>query len=538
MCPVWFVFLLLAALKPESIAAVHENNTGLNFIAVFPENIAYYHPSHPQNQVQITALYDNTQVIIKQSSYDTSYLTLTAAEKRDIILGKKLEMRKQDISDRTLQITSTKIITVHAISLKDNSVQTALVIPTDKLGTEYFIPPIPTIQGTTDSDMVTTSVTEKGPFRIIVVNADQDNKITVEGAMPSEVLLQPYQNTQILLNADAALRTVKTDQPAAVLFGHTCAMRHNCSCGMLYTLLPPAEKKKLNYFIPPVLAKDAEAETFVLLSEGKSTKVEAFNPKSPLVRTSGTAVLYRPGLLLTLIPETDFGSCYAVNFISNMINRAVIIVHKDFIYGIHVQHLPLESPEWETLKGTEFVSTHITLLSGKTIIWHSHSKMAVYFLGQKDSTLFGNPAAMISKTPDFRGCAVIPEVVQIGEEAASWQESLKYCKDNNMELVSISEAKLQEQIKEKIMQANNDNLREVWIGMRRSSLNGEWYWLNKDTVESTNWDEGEPGTVQDGQCVSMSLETGKNFVWSDKDCCHAARPVCYSSPVLLPMYWS
>eukprot|EP00064_Thunnus_orientalis_P023895 superscaffoldBa00009545_g24156 len=535
MYPVLLLFLLLAALNPECTATVPENSTGLNFIVAFPENIAYYHPAPHKNQVYITALYDNTQVTITQYIYHTTTITLGAGETQDFLLDARLELKKKEISNNTLQITSTKDITVHAISLKSNSVQTALVIPTDKLGTEYFIPPIPTIQGTTDPvDIVTTSVTERGPFRLIVVNADQQNKVTVEGKL-DEVPLQPYQSIQILLNAEAALRAVKTDQPAAVLFGHTCAMRHNCSCGMLYTLLPPAKEKKLKFFIPPVLAKDAEAETFVLLSEKQSYKVDPFNLDSPLVETSGTAVLYRPSLLLPLIPETDFASCYVVNFIPNMQNFAVIVVHKDFTDGVHVRSLPLESPEWQTLKGTEFVSTRVTLATGKSIIWHDSSKMAVYFLGMKGNALFGNPAPIISNTPDFRGCVLIPEVVKIGEVADGWRESLKYCRDNNLELVSFSTAQLRKQIYDRIIQAKNDSLQEAWIGMRRSSLTGEWYWLDQAPVNSTNWEEGEPGTVQDGQCVIMSLETSKNFGWSDKDCCRAARPVCYGSPVLLPM---
>lgn len=84
------------------------------------------------------------------------------------------------------------------------------------------------------------------------------------------------------------------------------------------------------------------------------------------------------------------------------------------------------------------------------------------------------------------------------------------------------------------MPAKKDKVQNVWIGMRRSSLTGEWYWLSGKPVNDTNWAEGEPGTVQDGQCAIMSLEHEKDPGWSDEDCCKDARPVCYSSPVFLP----
>ncbi|XP_041799330.1 C-type lectin lectoxin-Phi1-like [Chelmon rostratus] len=161
--------------------------------------------------------------------------------------------------------------------------------------------------------------------------------------------------------------------------------------------------------------------------------------------------------------------------------------------------------------------------------------MAVYFVGNKGNAWFGNPAAVISKTPDFRGCILLPEVVKIGEVAGGWRESLKYCKDNDLELVSFPGARLQRHIYQKITQAKNDSLQDVWIGMRRSSQTGDWYWLNRDPVNDTDWAEGEPGAVQDGQCVIMSVKNGEDFGWSDEDCCKDAHPVCYSSPTFLHM---
>lgn len=118
--------------------------------------------------------------------------------------------------------------------------------------------------------------------------------------------------------------------------------------------------------------------------------------------------------------------------------------------------------------------------------------------------------------------------------AGGWQKSLKYCKDNDLELVSFPDTQLQKQIYEKIVQVNNASLQELWIGMRRTSQTGEWYWMNKEPVTDTDWAEGEPGTVHDGQCAILSLNS-KGFGWRDAECCKDAHPVCYRSPVLLPM---
>lgn len=358
-----------------------ENSTGLKFVFAFPENIAYYHPVQPENKVQITALHNNTEVTFIQYTFTTLTKILGAGQIQDFIFDSRLELLKSEITEKTLQITSTKPITVHAIIQKANSVQTALVIPTDKLGKKYLVPPVPEIQGTTrPADKVTEAVTERNPFKLIIVNADQDNKVTVEGAEMPEVLLEPHQIAQIWVKQ---LQVVKAEQPVAVLFGHPCAIRSNCTCGLLYTMLPPVQEEKLKFYIPPALAEKAEGETFVLLSEESATTVKAFNPDSPLVEITGTAVLYRPGLLLTLIPETDFAACSAVRAIPDAENFAVIVVHKDLTDGVRVGSLPLQSPVWQDLKGTDYVSTRVVLAAGKNVIWHASSKMAVYFLGKK-----------------------------------------------------------------------------------------------------------------------------------------------------------
>ncbi|KAM6994265.1 low affinity immunoglobulin epsilon Fc receptor-like [Tautogolabrus adspersus] len=158
--------------------------------------------------------------------------------------------------------------------------------------------------------------------------------------------------------------------------------------------------------------------------------------------------------------------------------------------------------------------------------------MAVYFWGSKGGTLFGNPAPVISESPDYRGCIVTPEVVHIGDKADGWRESLKYCEDQEMKLISFPNADHQKQIYETINKIKDDSLRRVWIGMRRSSLTGEWYWLSKEPVNSTNWAEGEPGTGKEGQCAIMRADSSTDFGWSDEDCCSDARPVCHSPPIL------
>lgn len=377
------------------------DTVGQNFTVVFPENIASYYPSPPTNMVKITALKNGTTVQLQQYG-NPKQQALDAGDVWNFTANATLELGKQNISSNTLTINSNKDITVQAISLKQDSLQTAVVIPTDQLGTTYLIPPIPTIPGTNNpQDLVVQTVTERGPFRIIIVNGvQQQNNVTVRGLKTREVSLQSGQVAQIWLDESARFKNVMAEKPVAVLFGHPCAIQRNCSCGLLYTILPSAPGRTLKYLVPPFLAQDAEGETRVLLAQNGSTSVQPYDSSSLMYDVAGTAVLYRPGLLLPLIPTANFACCFVVTAfpaISN--NYAVIVVSSNVTKGVRVGNDSISSADWMKLEGTSYSSIQVTLSLGKTVIWHTSSKMAVYFGGNNGSTLFGNQAPVVSSSP-------------------------------------------------------------------------------------------------------------------------------------------
>lgn len=321
---------------------------------------------------------------------------MNGGESREFILDARLEMSNLNISNgSTLQITSNNNITVNAISYRNNSVQSALVVPTTKLGTSYLIPPTPNIPGTTDVN-VTTDVTERAPFKLIIMNTDKPNTVTVQGRTTTTVQLLPNQTAFIWLQQQDAFQTVTADQPVAAIFGHTCAMRVNCTCGLLYAMLPPFQDGNQNYIIPPILANQ-DGTTSLLLSDRKS--VVPFNPGSLQVQSTNAVILYRPGFLLTLIAEADFSTCFAVSAIVDMQTFAVIMVNKANANGVYVGTSSLQSEPWKPVTGTDYVWTQIKVLQGQKVIWNKWNKMAVYFGGTKGTALFGNPAPIISKIP-------------------------------------------------------------------------------------------------------------------------------------------
>ncbi|KAK5604851.1 hypothetical protein CRENBAI_008937 [Crenichthys baileyi] len=528
------VFLLLAAQIPASQTLT---STGKEFIVVFPENIAYYHPSSPENKIWITALHNDTVITMSPSPAEELPQNLAAGEtksfERTEELGKldfnnnliSTPFKVFSISDKSIRITSSKDVVVQAISIRKRSVQSALVIPADKLSMKYFLPPVPEIEGTTDQGVLVVNVTERGPFRLIIINPSNDTvKVAIKGGDEISGDIESGKVAQIWVNNTSTPQFVEADKPVAVFFSHPCAMQYDCTCGLLHAMLPPAKNHTVKFPVPPVLAEQAS----ILLSDQHSRRREHFRSHSAVVQSAGTAILYRPTLLLTLIPEEEFGSCFVVPFIENKKNFLIIVVHNEHKDGIHIGKVPLKNADWLELNGTDYVSTNISTSSPNTFVWHTSSTMAVYFVGNENNTWFGNPAPVVSVTPDFRGCAVTPEVIKILDDANSWQNSIQSCEDTGLNLISLSNNSLQKQVCSKLPK---NGVQKVWIGMRRSSMTGDWYWLNNDPFNNTNWAPGEQ--VGDGQCGVMSLKSSSNCGWNDEDCCKAIHPVCYRDPVIL-----
>lgn len=118
--------------------------------------------------------------------------------------------------------------------------------------------------------------------------------------------------------------------------------------------------------------------------------------------------------------------------------------------------------------------------------------------------------------------------------AGGWRESLRYCQSLQLQLISLSRRPHQAQVYSKVLQEQDAGPTDLWIGMRRSSRSGRWYWLSNDPVTDTDWAEGEPGALDHAQCAVLTRRRS-SFAWRDENCCRSAHPVCYKDPVLLPV---
>ncbi|KAK7886454.1 hypothetical protein WMY93_026075 [Mugilogobius chulae] len=504
---------------------------GTKFVAVFPENIAYYHPSAPVNKVRVTAMHGATTITV---TYDSNLGigniqdTLQSGDIRDIPIDAKSELDKKNSSNVVI-ITGTNNISVEIVSQKNNSIQSALLLPVDLLGKEYQVPPIPNIQGTTSTASdVNNEVTERTQFKLILVNPFKDeNTITVGG---SSVTLQENQMVQVWVEQGmiGVNKVVSGTGKFLAVFSHSCAVQFNCTCGLLYTPLQPKATTTLTFMVPPPLYQGASS---YLLKTYDGVTEQFTSSSATLFHHQGSVVLQRPGLLLNLIPVEEFGSCFVIYTVADTTNWAVIMAPTNSTQ--HVKISPTTAVSWTAMAGTNFSHAEVSLSlnSGKHIIYHESALMAVWFLGKKvTGAWFGNPAARLSIYPDYRGCAVVPEELVVLPAEESWQKSIQACKDKGLELISLKNEEFQNHIYDKL-QSDKDGLTEVWMGLRKSSYTGRWYWISDEPLEHVDWAHGSPTDDDEGHCARINVT--QRAGWTLHECCSLGRPVCYKLPVLL-----
>ncbi|KAK6269364.1 hypothetical protein J4Q44_G00393300 [Coregonus suidteri] len=471
------------------------------------------------------------------------------------------ELKRSKFSNQTLHVTSNNNISVLAISQRGESIQTMVVPPLESLGTEYHVPLIPEMKPTQPQIDPRNRL-----FSLIIINHKETNKVTISGPAGEDktVSLQPFQLVQLWLNRSLPEPHVSADHPVAVLYGHPCATVTNCTCSFLFNPLYPVTAWGSEYLVHPSFENGALNETTFLLTTNQSVSLLSgppteplqlqsshelpFNPFLPggssLVKTSSpvSLTLLRPGLLLSLIPTHSFSSCYLLHSLNAVKNQALLVAPTAQTEGVHQGNTALDVT-WTPMMGTEYSWALIDFGTEyrKHVIWHSSSKMAAYYLGEVNGMVFGNPADSLSTDPDSKGCLLRPEVVSLGDEQGGWPESLKYCQDQGYSLVSLNTEDFLLHVTNKLMesgtqaQGQTQTQGQVWIGLRRSSLTGQWYWLSKAAVSFTHWAKGEPGTPMQGQCTMMTLDPQGNYTWSDKSCCEALPAVCYREPLHFPL---
>ncbi|XP_056089252.1 C-type mannose receptor 2-like [Rhinichthys klamathensis goyatoka] len=93
----------------------------------------------------------------------------------------------------------------------------------------------------------------------------------------------------------------------------------------------------------------------------------------------------------------------------------------------------------------------------------------------------------------------------------TWTGALKYCRDEDMDLVSVDSPEIQLRVENVSSMASTAH---VWLGLRHSCVLGLWFWVNGQTLCYEHWDPGH-GTGEEN-CIttvrSGAIQTS-NQLW-------------------------
>ncbi|XP_051951652.1 macrophage mannose receptor 1-like [Xyrauchen texanus] len=111
------------------------------------------------------------------------------------------------------------------------------------------------------------------------------------------------------------------------------------------------------------------------------------------------------------------------------------------------------------------------------------------------------------------------------QQNLSWNEALKYCRENHVDLVSVNS----EQIQRRVMNvARKASTAEVWLGLHHSCTMGIWFWVNGEILCYQNWAAGNGTGVEDcSDAVRVgAVQSGGDQRWISLPQTHKLNFIC------------
>ncbi|TRZ01517.1 hypothetical protein DNTS_001917, partial [Danionella cerebrum] len=260
-------FLLLALL---TVTAVSGCPIGREFITAYMTNYLY---GKGTLTLTITAFDAPATVKIEINAVRYSEkVDIGKGETKRIVLPSNAEIDNEEISKKTVYISSTADISVVSANLKDYTGDSSVIFPISQLGTSY-------IAFTPDT----------GPVQfqklVAIINGNYMNKIEIVSNSRSIlkaifgrnkiINLAPYEVYQLRSGDTLSGTKITSTSPVAVLAGHQCSMVVG-TCEHVFEQLVPVERLSNEYLIPAMHLSSSQDTAYVVAPED-NTIVSVFD---------------------------------------------------------------------------------------------------------------------------------------------------------------------------------------------------------------------------------------------------------------------
>ncbi|XP_042296353.1 IgGFc-binding protein-like [Sceloporus undulatus] len=438
------VFLLagLAQLCGSQVASSH----GKTFVTAFMQNNQKNLANEPsaKHELLITGYSPKTmvRVTIGKSMYRRTF-PLNEGRTVTIKLPNTIELLGTELFDGTVLIEADKDISILARSHDGSSVGSTVLYPVQQLGTLYYVVTPVGDKANTFKEFVVVAYETSTRINISLTGA-----VTYKGnGYPSGsrlvAHLEAFQAIQLQSSDDLTGTKVESDEPVAVLSGHSCAQDNKACDHVVEQLLPTPSWG--SFFIVPLLSFQnrhgtvyvvASQNTFIKYQHGhieKSQDMEAgqvlqldHQSSEPMYisANNGIQVLFSAvgaadqdyGSSLINIPAvTSYCVSHNTGGMSQYDRFAVIIAKTSESSGIMLEKEGIGTLQWRPVPDTEYSWAE-----------HSLSKTADVFSLEHPSTPFGLFILGVSQNDGSGSMAVCTT----GEPVASC--SLIQCRKEEM----------------------------------------------------------------------------------------------------------
>ncbi|XP_042606826.1 snaclec 1-like [Cyprinus carpio] len=92
--------------------------------------------------------------------------------------------------------------------------------------------------------------------------------------------------------------------------------------------------------------------------------------------------------------------------------------------------------------------------------------------------------ALVENVEHLKPTACPQDKLVLIRENKTWTEALRYCRDRDMDLVSVDSEQMQRWVMDVTSSALSDH---VWLGLRHACALRFWFWVNGCTVCYNQW---------------------------------------------------
>ncbi|XP_078583850.1 IgGFc-binding protein-like [Branchiostoma floridae x Branchiostoma japonicum] len=288
----WTVLVatILLAVAGGAKAQAYPDNKGTEFILTFPENF--------QRQRHDPALFITTQsdsaatiTITLPASGDIITETATVGQVTEVSLTRvDVELRGSGKSNKAIHVTSDVEIVIYGVFAEWASSDAYLALPTDVLGTEYFVPCATITRGWSEEGFYNLP-SEFGVVGVhdgTTVTITPSQAVTFDGTSYAagqdfSVELDRLETLQVQASADLTGSRIVADRPVTVLSGNLFTVVGNGQSGSgdyLVEMIPPVDTWGKEFVTVP-LAVRTGGDIFRVVAARDNTQITVTNRSPP-----------------------------------------------------------------------------------------------------------------------------------------------------------------------------------------------------------------------------------------------------------------